>query len=281
MPIVVGYLAAIISMLGWGSYLVPMKRVGKYDAVYYHTVMCVSIFISGSVFSLITQNLTFSWLGLLSGFFWALGNLLSVYAIKYSRLSIAVPIWMAGAIMVSFLWGLVFFRESVSSMLLAILGVTLLAVGVIWVSRIDNQKGSLSRKGIVLASFAGVLFGSYIVPFKLANTEPLLFLFPMCFGILIGGSIPFFINKPKVEGKIILPGAISGILWNVANVASFFSVAILGIAIGFPLTQMALFVSVLWGLLYFHEIKGQSNVIKIIIGSFVLFTGAILLSLSK
>ena len=266
MPIVVGYLAAIISMLGWGSYLVPMKRVGKYDAVYYHTVMCVSIFISGSVFSLITQNLTFSWLGLLSGFFWALGNLLSVYAIKYSRLSIAVPIWMAGAIMVSFL---------------AILGVTLLAVGVIWVSRIDNQKGSLSRKGIVLASFAGVLFGSYIVPFKLANTEPLLFLFPMCFGILIGGSIPFFINKPKVEGKIILPGAISGILWNVANVASFFSVAILGIAIGFPLTQMALFVSVLWGLLYFHEIKGQSNVIKIIIGSFVLFTGAILLSLSK
>ena len=88
------------------------------------------------------------------------------------------------------------------------------------------------------------------------------------------------VKRPKIDIKIILPGALSGVIWNIANFASFYAVLILGMTVGYPLTQMALFVSVLWGLLYFHEIKGRNKIIRLVTGSIVLFIGAILLGLS-
>jgi len=92
---------------------------------------------------------------------------------------------------------------------------------------------------------------------------------------------PFALKRPKVNFAILPSGVLSGIAWNIGNFASFFAVLNLGISIGFPLTQMALFVSVIWGLLYFREISGRINIIKIVIASLILFLGAILLSISR
>ena len=140
--------------------------------------------------------------------------------------------------------------------------------------------GSSNFKGVILAITAGLIFGCYLVPLKLSKLQPTDFLFPMSLGILIGGLAIYFTKSPKFDKRLIVPGTFSGLIWNIVNFTSFFAVLSLGISIGFALTQMALFISVLWGLLYFHEIRSRNKVIRLSIGAVVLFTGAILLGLS-
>ncbi len=281
MPLFVGYIAAIACMLGWGSYFVPMKRVKNYDPIYYQTVMCVGIFLLSIVLTFFTRQFTFSYWAILSGILWASGNVLSILAIKRSHLAIAAPVWMGVAIFISFLWGVFFFRETIHFMFLSVTGIILLIVGIIAISQVGNERGSSDIKGIMFAALAGLLFGSYLVPFKLVNVSALTFSFSMSLGIIITGVVLFFLTKPKINMAIVLPGMASGIIWNIANIISFFAVGILGIAIGFPLTQMALFVSVLWGVLYFHEIKGRPKIIQLFITAIILFAGALSLSFSK
>lgn len=281
MPIIVGYIAAIISMLGWGSQFVPMKKIKEYNPFFYQLVMCIGILLFGIAVTIFTQEFSISFLAIISGIIWATGSVFAIFAIKNSRLAIAVPVWMSVVIFSSFIWGIFFFREPVQSIILGLSGIIFLIVGIILISRTGQDKQNSNAKGIVFAFIAGLFFGSYIVPYKLSGLPPLSFLFPMSIGVFIGGVIPFFIARPKIDKRIFLPAIISGVLWNIASVSSFFAVGILGIAIGFPLTQMALFVSVLWGLFYFHEIKGRDNLIKVFVSSIILFIGAIFLSFSK
>lgn len=278
----VGYIAALISMVGWGSYFVPMKRIKNYDPVYFQAVMCMGIFISSIILSIFIHEFLLSILGILSGILWSIGNSLSVVSIKHSKLSIAAPIWMGIAIFGSFISGTFFLKETIHSLPVGIFGLILLVIGIFLMSSVsDNKKGSADLKGIVFAVFAGFLFGLYLIPFKLSHISPLPFLFSMSLGIMIWGLILFLFKRPKIEQYMIVPGILSGIIWNIANVSSFFAVGILGIAIGFPLTQMALFVSVLWGLFYFGEIKGKSRIFKLIFAAVILFVGSLLLSFSK
>lgn len=132
-----------------------------------------------------------------------------------------------------------------------------------------------------LPIIAGLLFGSYLIPLKTTVLSPLEFLFPMSVGIAVFAAAIFLIKKPIIDKKIIANGIASGILWNTANITSFFAVGALGLTVGFPLTQMALFVSVLWGIFYFREIKGKNAIVKVIGASIILFCGVILLSLTK
>ena len=268
-------------MLGWGSYFVPMKRIKNYDPVYFQLLMCLGIFISSVLLGFFTQEFSLSIFGFVSGFLWSIGNFLSVIAIKNSKLSIAAPLWMGIGIFSSFFFGTVFLRETISSIQLGSAGIILLIFGIILMSSISNEKGSTNIKGILFAAIAGLLFGIYLIPFKISQQAPFTFLFSMSLGIIVWGLILFLFKKPRMQEKIIIAGFISGVIWNIANIFSFFAVGILGIAIGFPLTQMALFVSVLWGLFYFHEINGRSKILKLIVAAILLFAGSLLLSLSK
>ena len=106
-----GFIAAAISALGWGSYFVPMKRIKKYDAFYFQLLMCAAVFLSGLLVPLFTGSILFSFLGVLSGFLWALGNIMSVLAVKHGGLSRTLPVWAGCGIFVSFFWGTLFFHE--------------------------------------------------------------------------------------------------------------------------------------------------------------------------
>ena len=275
-----GLVAAVISILGWGSYFVPMKRMKEYDPFYFQFLMCIAIFVSSLIIVSFYNSFVFSYMGILSGILWSLGNILAILSVKNSGLSRAAPVWMGTAISVSFLWGVMFFKEMLSSMVNGIVGIFFLLAGISIISLIMESKKTSLLKGIMLAVVAGLLFGTYLVPYKLSGLGPETFLFSMSIGILIGGLFIFSIKRPEVNRKITIPGASSGIIWNIANFASFFAVLNLGIAVGFPLTQVALFVSVLWGLLYFREIKGRKNITRLMIGAAILFIGAVLLALS-
>jgi len=276
----VGFIAAIVTALGLGSYLVPMKRVRDYDPFYFQAVMCITAFVTSVIFSLARGTFVFSPWAFLSGVLWSCGNILSVLAVGRTGLARAAPVWMGAVIIVSFLWGTLFFGEELSSLPAGIVGIIALILGIVLVSSTIEKGPSSSFRGIALALAAGAVFGSYLVPFNLSGLEPPDFLFPMSTGILAGGLIIGLIKRPKIDAKIVLPGAFSGLIWNIANFASFYTILILGMSVGYPLTQLALFVSVLWGLLCFHEIEGRRKIILLVAGGVVLFAGAVLLGLS-
>lgn len=276
----IGFITAITSVLAWGSYFVPMKRIKEYDPFYFQLIMATAILISSFFIALVFRSLTFSIVPMVSGILWSTGNIFSVLAVKKSGLSKTVPVWTGTGIFIAFLWGTLFFKERLSFLPISFAGIVLLIIGIGLISQVGEVRKTASRRGLLFAVIAGTLFGSYLVPLK-NSPQPLQFLFPMSLGIMLGGIIIFVLKRPKVNFAILPSGVLSGIAWNIGNFASFFAVLNLGMSIGFPLTQMALLVSVLWGLLYFREIAGRKNVIKIVVASLVLFLGAILLSISK
>ena len=277
----IGLIAALIAAICWGSYFVPMKKVKQYDPFYFQALMCVAIFISSAAVSLYYNSFSLSYYGIISGAIWAVGNMLSAFAVKEAGLTKAVPIWVAFATTGAFLSGVFFFNESFNSILMSVAGLILIMAGVFVVSSTNEEKIPSNFKGIVLAVISGMIFGVYLIPLKLANVEPTTFLFPMSVGALITGLLIYLLKRSPIDKSIILPGFLSGLVWNVANFASFFVVANLGLALGFPLTQIAIFISVSWGLFYFKEITGKNSVRKLVVGAVVLFIGAIVLALAK
>ena|SRR3989344_3486547 len=101
----IGFIAAITSMLVWGSYFVPMKRIKEYDPFYFQLIMATAILMSSFLIVLIFQSLKFSIVPMLSGILWSTGNIFSVLAVKKSGLSKTAPVWMGTGIFIAFLWG--------------------------------------------------------------------------------------------------------------------------------------------------------------------------------
>ena len=64
-----------------------------------------------------------------------------------------------------------------------------------------------------------------------------------------------FEHLPDFKLKtVMLPGMITGLLWNVGNFCSIYATYYLGLTVGFPLTQLALVVSGLWGIIAFKYV---------------------------
>ncbi|MCK4733358.1 MAG: hypothetical protein KAT65_12965 [Methanophagales archaeon] len=282
MSATIGFLGALVAIILWGTYFVPMKKVKDFDPFYYQLLMCNSIFLSSLVLAIFLNVAAISIFGFISGILWTIGNVLSVFAVKYSGLAKSASIWMSSVIMTSFFWGVIYFKEALSSISYGLAGILLLIIGIASISSITSGSNeSFDIKGTILAILAGIIFGSQLVPFKFSSASPIQYILPMGFGILVGGWAIYVFKRSRMDTKIIVPGSFSGIMWEIANVGSFFAVANMGLAIGQPLTQMALFVSVLWGVLYFKEIRGRSKVFKMGISALLLFLGAILLSFAR
>ncbi len=275
-----GLISVLVAIIGWGSYFVPMKRIQKYDPYFFQFVMCIAIFVSSVLVSFFSKNIVYSYFGILSGILWATGNLLSIFAVQNSGLSKAAPLWMGGAIFISFIWGLFFFKEDLNPCL-ALVGVVVLVLGIFLISLINEDEGKSNFKGIICAIISGVFFGSQLVPLKMSGLEPMKFLFSMSLGIMVAGMMIYLVKRKSFEVQIFVPAIISGCLWNVANLASFFAVFNLGISVGYPLTQMALFVSLLWGIIYFKEITETRKIALLTYGAIILFIGSIILTFSR
>ena len=86
-------------------------------------------------------------------------------------------------------------------------------------------------------------------------------------------------NLPKFHLRELgIPGLMAGLLYSLGNFSSILAVANLGQAIGFSFCQLQLFVSGLWGVFCFHEIRGCTIVTKWFAAAMVAVTGIIWLS---
>lgn len=277
----VGFTGALLSIIFWGTYFVPMKKIKYFDPFYYQFLMCISIFLTGIFLSVLFHAMVISIYGIISGIIWTIGNTFSIFAVRYSGLAKSSPVWMSTVVLVSFAWGVIYFRENLN-LNYSIFGILLMIIGIFLISYItpvsNHFNKSYSIRGMIFAIIAGIIFGSQLVPLKLSKSAAISYIMPMSFGILIGGLMISLLKKPKIAKGMVLSGSLSGIMWEIANIGSFFAVTNLGLAVGQPLTQMALFISVLWGILYFKEIRDKNKIFKLIAASILLFVGSILLS---
>lgn len=83
---------------------------------------------------------------------------------------------------------------------------------------------------------------------------------------------------PKWRYELILPGVVAGLLYSCGNFASILAIAYLGQGTGGSFCQMQLFISGLWGILYFKEIRGYDSILKWFLSAFIAFVGIIWLS---
>eukprot|EP01082_Thalassiosira_pseudonana_P005134 g4680.t1.2.5e174189 g4680 g4680.t1 contig16:43451-44874(+) len=131
--ILIGWFAALIGALGFGSFAVPIKGdaansvdVDPLVMQSYKSLMC---FLSSWLVLLCGQEFTFTWWGIVSGLFWVPAGAFNIFAIRNAGLAVSQGIVSSSIVMVSFIWGDLIFREAVKSELIAYFAVCLIMAG--------------------------------------------------------------------------------------------------------------------------------------------------------
>ncbi len=272
-----GIAFALISAASWGTYLVPVKKFGMNNI--FHTQGAIGI--GAIIFALAIVpfygSLTLDLGGIIAGAIWITASTLGIFAIKYIGLGKVAPLVGSTIIITSFLWGLLFFNEHLGSLAFAVIGIAMLGAGMPLVA-VGERKGN-DIKGYIVTVIAGILWGSLFVPVRLISNLETSF-FSMSLAIFIIG-IGILIIARNLRKKETLTGIVSGVIWNVGNIASFLAVAVLGLTIGYPLTQLALLFNVSWGLLYFKEASQRKSFTAIYVGAAIVIIGSVFLSASS
>ena len=268
---------ALLAAVGWGTYFVPVKKTGLNSIFQLQGGIGIGAIIFALAMLPFYGSPTIDIYGVSAGVIWVTASILMMIAVRYIGMARAAPIDGSLVIITSFLWGLLFFREQLGSLLFAIIGLVLLVIGMPLIAIGEKKDGN--KKGYILAIIAGLLWGAIFVPLKLAETLESTF-FSMAFTIFIT-SIILMIAARQFGKKDLVIGTIAGVTWNAANLTSFIAIASLGLAIGYPLTQLAILIAVLWGLLYFKEVTHKKSTLAIYAGAAVVLIGSAFLAFSS
>lgn len=151
-----------------------------------------------------------------------------------------------------------------------------------------NQPKKRPIVGVVCALLLGIMNGSLMVPLHYVPKEAQGIVYIVSFGIGVIIVTPvialiYFIalrKRPVFHLRVALvPGLITGLIWNIGNFGSIYATLHLNLTIGYPLTQLALVISGLWGLFVFKELSGVRTITMWVISLIVLLGGAALLAL--
>ena len=272
-----GLALALLAAVGWGTYFVPIKKIGLNNIFQLQGGIGIGAIIFALAMLPFYGSPTIDIYGVSAGVIWVTASIFMILAVKYIGLARAAPIDGSLVIITSFLWGLLFFKEQLGSLLFAIIGLALLVTGMPLIAVGEKKDGNM--KGYILAISAGLLWGAIFVPLKLADTLESTY-FSMTFTIFVIGII-LMIAARQFRTKDTVVGTVAGVIWNAANLTSFIAIASLGLAIGYPLTQLAILIAVLWGLLYFKEVTQKRSSLAIYAGATVVLIGAALLAFSS
>ncbi len=272
-----GLTFALLAAVGWGTYFVPVKKIGLNNIFQLQGGIGIGAIIFALAMLPFYGSPTIDIYGVSAGMIWVVASVLMMLAVRRIGLARSAPIDGSLVIITSFLWGLFFFKEQLSSLLFAVIGLILLVIGMPLIAVGEKKDGD--KKGYALAISAGLLWGGIFVPLKLAPTLESTY-FSMAFTIFILG-IMLMIASRQFRTRDAVVGTGAGAIWNAANLTSFIAIGSLGLAIGYPLTQLAILIAVLWGQLYFKEVTRKKSSIAIYAGAAVVLIGSAFLAFSS
>jgi glucose uptake protein GlcU len=144
-------------------------------------------------------------------------------------------------------------------------------------------------KGFWYAVFVGFSGGSFLFPMQFAAPDqqglaslPGFAVGCICTSLLVTG---FFVLSEGAENippfqlaQTLGSGLFAGLLWNIGNVCTMFSIARLGFAVAYTLFHCAILVAGLWGIFVFKEIRRPHAIAIFLVGGCLLIGGTMVLA---
>src|SRR5216110_3999670 len=159
------------------------------------------------------------------------------------------------------------------------------------------QDASRARKlqllGILCGFAAGAWLGAAEAPSKLVSTgiSPMVISFIMVIGVFLARwSLPALIlGTSSVRADVrraphlVIWALLAGCLWAVANTLTVFAIRDIGLSIAFPLWNSNSLLGILWGFLFFNELRGAglSRWLGVLGGTLVMCVGAAILAIAS
>ncbi len=130
-----GYIGVLISVLGFGSNFIPLKKLKIGDGVFFQFCMCTAIFMTGIPVLIMQGYPKIHGLALFGGFLWCTGNMLCPIAIRLIGMGLGLLVWGSVSMVMGWasgtygLFGLK--KQDIHDPMLNILGVALAMVGLL------------------------------------------------------------------------------------------------------------------------------------------------------
>ncbi|GAC1512206.1 MAG: hypothetical protein NVS1B11_21920 [Terriglobales bacterium] len=151
----------------------------------------------------------------------------------------------------------------------------------------------LQALGVLCGFAAGAWLGAAEAPTKLvkAGVSPIVISLIMVVGIFLARwSLPALIRGTshiytdvRNAPHLIVWAVLAGSLWAVANTLTIFAVRDIGLSIAFPLWNTNSLLGILWGFVFFNELRqaGWRRWLGVFGGALVMFAGAVLLAIAS
>ena len=237
--------------------------------------------------------------GVMAGCLWAVGNTLTVFAVRDIGLSIAFPLWNANSL-IAIIWGTLLFKELHRAGWLRWLGVVggalVMFVGAVLLSFVSSSHaGSAPIRGVAAALGAGLMFGSQYIPFRKAyitGLNPFTFLTFFTFGemttmtiiaVSFSGGVSPFLRELAVNRAILFWPLLGGFMWVVGDLFQNYAAKYVGISRGVPLSNTNQLWGLVWATMVFAELYGLGwNIYaKVAGGSLLMAAGALAIAFSS
>jgi len=296
-------LLALITVVFFGTWIpvsqvlpgVPQHLRTFYAGVGNFVLASCALVIGGGTLSLGWRQF---WLPLAGGVVWTAGSFAAFRAAAAIGLARAAGTWTPLNILTSFVWGALLFGElnGLSAGRYVALGVGLVVVliGVLLIvgsqdadsAHLPPESGRVGAfgRGILWATVAGVLWGSYFVPAQWAGVPPRVGNFPLALGILTAGLVVAVRGGERIRlpPKVTAVQVSAGLLFGVGNLALLSLVARVGTGVGFTIAQLSLLVNAGIGMWVFKVPKPGSHASRtVLLGILVAGTGGALIGIVR
>src|SRR4030088_1044463 len=166
-------------------------------------------------------------------------------------------------------------------------------------SGMGAEAGSSSRRrklqvvGILSGFTAGAWLGAAEAPTKLVSVgvSPIVISLIMVVGVFLARwSVPALIlGTSSVRADVrraphlIIWALLAGCLWAVANTMTIFAIRDIGLSLAFPLWNANSLLGILWGFIFFNELRGADWLrwFGVLGGALLMFAGAALLAIAS
>lgn len=292
-------LLALITVAAFGTWIptsqavpgVP-QRVRTLYAGAGNAVLASCAFVAGG--GHLTLGWRQFWLPFAGGLVWTAGSFAAFRSASIIGLARAAGTWTPLNIIVSFVWGALLFGElnRLSATQFAVLGASLVIVlvGVLLIvgsqdrtewSPEPERAGSFGR-GIIWATAAGILWGTYFVPAQWARVPSQVSDFPLALGILVAGVALVLHGGEsiKLPPKVTAVQLTAGVLFGIGNLALLSLVTRVGTGVGFTIAQLSLLVNAGIGMWVFKVPKpGSPASRRVLVGILVAGSGGVLIGI--
>jgi glucose uptake protein len=241
------------------------------------------------------------WLPFVGGLVWTAGNYSAFRASEAIGLARAAGSWTPLNIITAFVWGAFLFGEldsfSAARFALVATALVLVLVGVLLIVSSQEERpakalvqgaapawdrkragatqagqaasaatgASSNRRGLLWASAAGVLWGSYFVPAQWAKVSTQVANFPLALGILAAGlALALPAGEPvRLSLRVTTVQLTAGLLFGIGNLALLGLVSRVGTGVGFTIAQLSLLVNASIGIWVFKVPRPGSRAANI------------------